>query len=219
MPPCSGGKKHVPSVSDALPGFSSGCSRNSSPSSTHQVQRSRAHRCRRTHVHQQPGHPHQVPRLQVRNTLVLAAPCLLLLPVHLWGISQCEVHLLYIHRLWIIQFLIYTGTSLGFCRKKRPVQFIYYLESLFIFSLNILCALPIRLKHLLVCCPRLFPAVAGNLFLSSLGGKFGFFFLKEREWFYCCGTDGCWCWPARVLSSLVAVCLSSQLLWPDPLWH
>ncbi|XP_029880686.1 BTB/POZ domain-containing protein KCTD15 isoform X1 [Aquila chrysaetos chrysaetos] len=59
-----GGKKHVPSVSNTVPGFSSGCSRNSSPSSTDQVERSRAHRCRRTHVHQQPGYLDKVPRLQ-----------------------------------------------------------------------------------------------------------------------------------------------------------
>lgn len=38
------------------------------PSSTHQNQCAGPHRCRRTHVHQQPGHPHQVPRITVRGS-------------------------------------------------------------------------------------------------------------------------------------------------------
>ncbi|XP_038041223.1 BTB/POZ domain-containing protein KCTD15 isoform X3 [Anas platyrhynchos] len=67
--PSHGGKKHVPSVSNTVPSFSSGCSRNSSPRSTHQVECSCAHRCRRTHVHQQPGYPDEVPGLQDFNLL------------------------------------------------------------------------------------------------------------------------------------------------------
>lgn len=181
MPPCSGGKKHVPSVSDTLPGFSSGCSRNSSPSSTHQVQRSRAHRCRRTHVHQQPGHPDQVPRLQVSpwcSSVPAAAPCA---PVR--NISVRSTFVIYSPLMNYSVSDLYRNFT-GVLQKKRPVQFIYYLESLFIFSLNIFCSLLICLKHLLVCCPRLFPAVSGNLFLSGLRGKIGFFFFKEKEWFY-----------------------------------
>lgn len=36
-------------------------------SPAYQSQRTRPYRCRRTHVHQQPGHPHQVPRVTVRD--------------------------------------------------------------------------------------------------------------------------------------------------------
>ena len=63
----------------------------------------------------------------------------------------------------------------GVLQKKKPVKFMYYLESLFIFSLNVFCTLPIHLKHLLVCCPRLFPTVPSNFFLSGLGEKNPFF--------------------------------------------
>uniref|UniRef100_A0AAQ5YNS9 BTB/POZ domain-containing protein n=1 Tax=Amphiprion ocellaris TaxID=80972 RepID=A0AAQ5YNS9_AMPOC len=59
-----GGKKHVTAVSDPVPGLSSGRSGDPSAGSADQGERPGAHRCRGTHVHQQPGHPHQVPRLQ-----------------------------------------------------------------------------------------------------------------------------------------------------------
>lgn len=122
-PPFPGGKKHVPSVSNTVPSFSSGCSRNSSPRSTHQVECSCAHRCRRTHVHQQPGYPDEVPGLQVRP-LCFQALCLFLFIAWKYActcVEHCSVKydLLYIHHLWIIQFPIYTLTSLGLYRKKR----------------------------------------------------------------------------------------------------
>lgn len=41
---------------------------NPGTSSAHQNQRTSPHWCRRTHVHQQPAHTHQVPRVKVRHT-------------------------------------------------------------------------------------------------------------------------------------------------------
>lgn len=63
----SGGKKHVAAVSDPVPGLSSGRSGDPSAGSADQGERPSPHRCRGTHVHQQPGDAHQVPRLQVRH--------------------------------------------------------------------------------------------------------------------------------------------------------
>lgn len=63
----SGGKKHVTALSDPVPGLSSGCSGDPSSRTADQGERPRAHRCRGAHVHQQPGDPHQVPRLKVRR--------------------------------------------------------------------------------------------------------------------------------------------------------
>ena len=62
----SGGKKHVTAVSDPVPGLSPGRPGDPSAGSADQGERPGAHRCRGTHVHQQPGDPHQVPRLKVR---------------------------------------------------------------------------------------------------------------------------------------------------------
>lgn len=153
-PPFPGGKKHVPSVSNTVPGFSSGCSRNSSPSSAHQVERSRAHRCRRTHVHQQPGYPDQVPRLQVR---LLCFQALCLIPFIAWKYSCTSVahfgvkcHLLYIHHLWIIQFSIYTLTSLVLYRKNACTIYVLFREP--IHFLCVFSTILLRVKHLLVSC-------------------------------------------------------------------
>lgn len=63
----SGGKKHVAAVSDPVPGLSSRRSGDPSAGSADQGKRPGPHRCRGTHVHQQPGDPHQVPRLKVRH--------------------------------------------------------------------------------------------------------------------------------------------------------
>lgn len=63
----SGGKKHVKAVSDPVPGLSSGRSGDPSAGSADQGERPGAHRCRGTHVHEQPGNPHQVPRFKVRS--------------------------------------------------------------------------------------------------------------------------------------------------------
>lgn len=109
----------------------------------------------------------------------------------------------------------------GVLRKKKPVKFMYYLENLFIFSFNVFCTLPIRLKHLLVCCPRLFPTVPSNFFLSDLGRKkFLFFFLKKTERLCYTGTNGRFCRPAKILTSVVAVCLSvsGHFLWAVAGW-
>lgn len=65
-------------------------------------------------------------------------------------------------------------------KKKKPVKFMYYLDSLFIFPLNIFRALPLRLKHLLVCCPRLLPTAPSNFIPSDLGKKI-IFFLPSRK--------------------------------------
>jgi len=68
-----GREKHVTPVSDPVSGLSSGVSGDSSAGSAHQSQRARAHRRGRTHVHQQPGDPHQIPRLTVRPLASLSA--------------------------------------------------------------------------------------------------------------------------------------------------
>lgn len=99
----------------------------------------------------------------------------------------------------------------GVLQEKKPVKFMYFLESLFIFSLSVFCTLPIRLKHLLVCCPRLFPTAPSNFFPSDLGKKNSFFSSFEKAEQLCyTGTSGCFCQPGRTLTSVVAVavCLS-----------
>lgn len=63
----SGGKKHVTAVSDPVSGLSSGRSGDPSAGSANQSERSGPHRRRGTHVHKQPGDPHQVPRFKVRH--------------------------------------------------------------------------------------------------------------------------------------------------------
>lgn len=61
-----GREKHVSPVSDPVSGLSSGHAGDSAPGSAHQSQRARSHRRGWTHVHQQPGDAHQIPRLTVR---------------------------------------------------------------------------------------------------------------------------------------------------------
>lgn len=61
-----GREKHVSPVSEPVSGLSSGHAGDSTPGSAHQIQRARSHRRGRTHVHQQPGDAHQIPRLTVR---------------------------------------------------------------------------------------------------------------------------------------------------------
>ena len=71
----SGRKKHVTSVVDPVPGISSEFARDPTPGATYQVECTGAHWRRWTHVHQQSGHSHQIPRLQVR--LWLSLSCIL----------------------------------------------------------------------------------------------------------------------------------------------
>lgn len=60
-----GRKKHVTLVSDPLAGLSPGSAGHPTARPAHQSQRSRAHRRGGAHVHEQLGHAHQVPWLQV----------------------------------------------------------------------------------------------------------------------------------------------------------
>lgn len=64
--PYPGGRKHVPVVSHPVTRVSPGRPGDPTASPAHQVQRTCAYRRGWSHVYQQPGHTHQVPRLQVR---------------------------------------------------------------------------------------------------------------------------------------------------------
>ena len=62
----AGRAQHVPDVSEQVPGVSHEHPGHPLPGTAHQDQRPGPHRRGGAHVHQQPGHAHQVPRVQVR---------------------------------------------------------------------------------------------------------------------------------------------------------